>query len=124
MIVGEQFKNILKDGKVIGYQFGLRIPYFSSVVLSLISPMELKVDGEIIPEEQMTLTLDGKTYPKNQLRDDPITRWEFGRIGIISVLKPGGLTPGEHNIDVRQGVMIGFQSGGMYGHDIKTLTVK
>lgn len=124
IIVSEEFRNVVEDGKVVGFQFGLRIPYFSSVPLSLVTPTELKVDGMVFPEEQMTLTLRGKTYPKTSLIEDPVTRWEFGEIGVITVMNPGGLEPGEHTIDVRQGVKIWFHSGALYGHDVKKLTIK
>jgi Domain of unknown function (DUF6379) len=124
MIVGEEFKNVIKNGKTVGFQFGLRIPYFSSVVLSLVGPTELKVDGETIPEDYMMITLRGKSYPKKSLIDDPVTRWEFGETGIITVAKPGGLKAGEHTIDVRQEVKIGFVTGGLFGHDIKKLSIE
>jgi|WetSurMetagenome_2_1015567.scaffolds.fasta_scaffold32263_2 hypothetical protein len=124
MIVGDDFKNVIKDGKATGYQFGLRIPYFSSVIVSLVGSTELKVDGETIPEERMSVTLYGKTSPKASLADDPVTRWEFGDIGLITVDCPGGLPSGEHTIDIRQEVKIGFITGGLFGHDIKKLSIQ
>lgn len=123
MIVAEEFRNVVQNGKTTGFQFGLRVPYFSSVVLSLLGPTELKVDGEIIPEDQMTISLRGKNFPRKSMYDDPLTRWEFGEIGIVTVAKPGGLKAGEHTLDVRQEVLFGFVSGGMFGHDIKKLSI-
>ncbi|MFN2281910.1 MAG: DUF6379 domain-containing protein, partial [Anaerolineales bacterium] len=116
MIVAEAFKNVEKDGQVSGYQFGLRIPFFSGVVVSLVGRTELSVDGETVPEEAMSITLRGQTYPKTALVNDPVTRWEFGETGIVTVFKPGGLSKGEHTIDVRQEVLIGWQTGGIFGH--------
>jgi hypothetical protein len=123
MIVGEEFKNVVQNGKITGFQFGLRLPYFSAVVLSMVGSTELKVDGDVIPEEKMSVTLRGKTFPRTSLIDDPLTRWEFGEIGLLTVEQPGGLQPGEHTLDLRQLVLIGFTSGGFYGHDIKKLKI-
>ena len=121
MIVAEEFKNVVKDDQVVGYQFGLRIPFYSSVVLSMVGNTELKVDGEVIPAEKVSVTLRGKTYPKVRFEDEPQVKWEFGEVGIVTVAKPGGLQVGEHTIDVRQEVLIGFVSGGLFGHNIKKL---
>ncbi len=123
MIVGEEFKNVVKNGQVIGYQFGMRIPFYSSVVLSMVGNTELKVDGKVITDEQMTVTLRGKTFRKTGLVDEPEEKWEFGEIGIVTVNMPGGLQAGQHTIDVRQEVLIGFVEGGLFGHDIRTLSL-
>jgi hypothetical protein len=121
MIVGEEFKNVVKDGKVIGYQFGLRIPFYSSIVLSMVGDSRLKVDGQTIPDEKTSITLRGRTFPKPQMENEPYYRWEFGEVGMVTVAQPGGLPPGEHTIDIRLEVLIGFVNGGLFGHDIKKL---
>ena len=121
VIVGEEFKNVVENGKVMGFQIGLRIPFYSSVWLSMVGETELKVDGEEFDADQMTVTLRGKTYPKTKLEDESYEKWEFGEVGILRVSKPGGLEPGEHTVDVRQQVLIGFVEGGLYGHDTKVL---
>lgn len=121
MIVGEKFRNVVANGQVIGFQIGLRIPYYSSVWLSMVGETELQVDGEHFTADQMTVTLRGKEYPKTRLEDEPYEKWEFGEIGIVTIAKPGGLPAGEHTIDVRQQVLIGFVEGGLYGHDTKVL---
>jgi len=124
MVVGEEFKNVVRNGQVVGYQFGLRIPFYSSVVLSMVGNTELKVDGKTVPDEQMAVTLRGQTFPKPIFADEPEVKWEFGEIGIVTVDSPGGLQAGQHTIDVRQEVLIGFVEGGLFGHDTKTLVIK
>ena len=63
LIVAEEFKNVMEGGKVTGYQFGLRLPNYRGVVLSLVGHSEIKVDGETVPSGNMTVTLHGKTFP-------------------------------------------------------------
>jgi hypothetical protein len=36
VIVGEEFKNVIRDGKVVGFQIGERLPYYRGVVLSFL----------------------------------------------------------------------------------------
>ena len=121
MIVGEEFKNVILQGQVIGFQIGLRMPYYSSVVLSLVGKTELTVDGEGYEPNQMTVSLRGINFPHTELEDESNEKWEFGEVGILTITKPGGLRPGEHVVDVRQHLKISFIDGGLYGHDIKKL---
>ncbi len=123
LIVGEQFKNVEKDGVVIGYQVGIRLPYYRGVVLSLVGETALTVDGVRVPAEQMTVTVGGKTFPMTQLEDQPVAKWEFGEVGIITVAQPGGLPAGEHTLDLSQHMKISYVPGGFWGHDAKTLRI-
>jgi hypothetical protein len=124
MIVGEEFRNVIENGQVTGFQIGVRMPYFASVYLSLVGRTVLTVDGEQFSPEQMKVTIGGKTYPHTQLEDYPNDKWEFGEIGFITVLKPGGLRPGEHAIDLRQHLKISYMPGGLDGHDAKVLILQ
>ena len=121
IIVGEIFKNVAEAGKVTGFQFGLRLPYYRGVVLSLVGNTELKVDGELYPPEQMSVTVGGKSFKYADLENDPNHRWEFGDIGIVTVAKPGGLEPGEHKVEVSQHMKISYVPGGFSGKDTKVL---
>lgn len=121
MIVGEAFRNVEKDGQVTGYQLGLRLPYYRGVVLSLVGETILTVDGETVPAEAMTVTVGGKTFPMTRLEDEPVAKWEFGEVGIVTVDKPGGLEPGDHTLSLRQHIRISYVPGGFWGMDEKTL---
>jgi hypothetical protein len=121
LIVGEAFKNVEEAGKVTGFQVGIRLPYYRGVVLSLVGEMVLTVDGEKMDLEQMTVTLNDKTYPLAQLKNEPVDKWEFGDIGVVTVSKPGGLKPGEHKVELRQHMKISYVPGGFWGGDVKTL---
>jgi len=121
LIVGELFKNVVEAGKVTGYQFGLRLPYYRGVVLSLVGETSITVDGEKVPFESMSVTVHGKTYKMARLEDEPEEKWEFGDIGIVTVAKPGGLPVGEHKIELMQHMKISYVPGGFWGEDTKTL---
>jgi hypothetical protein len=123
MIVAEEVKNISQGGKVTGFQLGERIPYYRGVVLSLLDGTRLVVDGEPIPPEQISLTISGKTQPLTELENDPVTKWEFGDVGILTVQKPGGLSAGPHTFQLYQHVRTPYIPGGVAGRDEKVLTI-
>jgi hypothetical protein len=121
MIVGEAFRNVQEEGKVTGFQLGMRLPYYRGVVLSLVGETTLTVDGEQIPVERMKVTVGGRTFPMTKLEDEPVAKWEFGEIGIVTVEKPGGLAPGDHAVELKQHMKISYVPVGFTGSDTKTL---
>jgi len=123
MIVGEAFKNVVEDGRVVGFQIGVRLPYYRGIVLSLIGDTDLFVDGERMPRETMTVTVDGKTYPLSQLENEPDAKWEFGDVGILTVRMPGGLAAGDHTLQLKMHLKISYVPVGFSGSDTKTLTL-
>jgi hypothetical protein len=123
IIVGEEFKNVKKDGEVTGFQIGERLPYYRGVVLSIIGPTDLVVDGERYSPDRITVTLHGNTYKLNDLEDHTDDRWEFGEVGILTVEKPGGLPPGEHKVELTQKMNIAYVPFGFVGRDAKTLSL-
>ena len=70
--------------------------------LSRMTEMDITVDGEKVPADQVTLTLNGKSYPLSRLEDESVDKWEFGNIGTLTITKPGGLKPGEHQVERRK----------------------
>jgi hypothetical protein len=121
MIVGEAFRNVEKDGRVTGFQLGMRLPYYRGVVLSLVGDTVVTVDGEQMPRERMTVTVGGKTHRLSELENEPAEKWEFGDIGIVTVEKPGGLEAGEHVVVLRQHMRISYVPGGFWGQNEKVL---
>ena len=121
MIVGEAFRNVESGGQITGFQLGVRLPYYRGVVLSLVGEMTLTVDGERIPVERMKVTVEDGTFPVTELENEPVAKWEFGEVGIVTVDKPGGLAPGEHVVELKQHMKISYVPVGFTGNDTKTL---
>ncbi|MBV9279390.1 MAG: hypothetical protein JOZ41_04865 [Chloroflexi bacterium] len=112
---------------MIGFQIGARLPYYRGVVLSLLGDTDLSVDSEDFSPDQITLTVNGRTYKLSEIQYEREEKWEFGDVGILTVNKPGGLAPGEHRVDLRQHMPISyimsFGGTGFYGRDSKQLTL-
>ena len=68
------FRNIKEDGKVTGFQFKVRLPYYRGIFLSQLRPGTLFVDGE-----------------RN-------THWSVLTPAVLKVKKEGGLAQGYHDL--------------------------
>lgn len=99
MICTEQFENVVEDGETIGFAFLGRLPYYRGLGLSMIEDIQVSVDGERIPREDIRFSVRGKTYTLDQMETVYDDRWNFGEKARIIALKLGGLEPGKHRIE-------------------------
>lgn len=102
MFKPEGFKNTVRDGKVIGFQFDFKIQYYRGVTLSIIRNIEVEVDGISYPRDNIRFSIEGETFTLEEMRTVIDYRWKFGQWATITVLKEGGLTPGKHHIKSTQ----------------------
>jgi hypothetical protein len=77
----------------------------------------------LIPQEKIVLTISGRTLPLMELENDPVTKWEFGDVGILTISLPGGLPVGEHKLELFQHVRTPYIPGGVAGEDLKVLNL-
>lgn len=95
------FRNVIEDGKVIGFQVAFRSNYYRGVWLSQLRPATVIVDGETFGSEQVTWTIGGKTYEQTELSQYGDTHWALLDPAILTVRKPGGLAQGFHDLEVK-----------------------
>lgn len=100
----EAFRNVEKDGKIVGYSFGMKAQYYRGITLSIVRNIAVCVDGEQAAREDVRFTVNGETFTLEEMRTvvDSDYRWEFGDYATITVLKDGGLAAGAHHILVHQ----------------------
>ena len=100
----EGFKNIEEDGKITGFAFQFKAQYYRGITLSIVRDIEIEVDGESVQREDVRLAVNGQTFTLEEMRTviDSNYRWEFGEYADITVLKDGGLAPGQHHIKAVQ----------------------
>jgi len=95
------FRNIVQDGKVIGFQFAFRSVYYRGVWLSQLRPATVIVDGETFSGDQITWTIGGKTYAQAELVQYGDVNWSLLEPAVLTVSKPGGLSQGYHDLEVK-----------------------
>jgi Domain of unknown function (DUF6379) len=124
MILEHGLKNTLKDGAVIGFEFGARLPYYRGLGISMIEEINVTVDGTVIPREAIRVTLHGNTYSLLEMELEFEDCWGFGEVGTITVLQAGGLEPGTHTIELRDSLRISYFPFPMTGRDAKSLMLE
>lgn len=100
VIQSRGFRNIVEDGQVTGFQFAIRSTYYRDLWLSQIRPATVVVDGQTYTGEQITWTINNKTYEQAEMISLGNINWELLKPAILTIRKPGGLTQGYHDLEV------------------------
>jgi hypothetical protein len=91
-----------------GFAIGARLPYYRGQPLSVVENIAVTVDGAEVPREQVRFSVRGTTWSLDQLEENTRERWEFGEVAEVSVLQPGGLAAGEHQVGVAVQLRISY----------------
>ncbi len=97
------FRNVRKNGQVVGFQVRYRSCYYRGVWLSMSLGFDVAVDGEKFSRDQISVTIGGKTYTQEEMKKIGNVQWPISEAAILTVAKPGGLTPGLHEVEVGWG---------------------
>jgi hypothetical protein len=123
IIVEKETKNIIENGKATGFQVGARVPYYRGLGISMIEDIKLTVDGNSIAPEKIRVELHGNTYTLATMETEANDRWEFGEVGFVKVLQPGGLPSGNHTITLTFNLRISYMPVNAIRQDSKILSV-
>jgi hypothetical protein len=108
MISDDGFHNVVENGTTIGFRFKGRLPYYRGLGLSMIEEIAVAVDGQAVPRGDIRLTLRGRTWTLDDMETEYGDRWNFGEEAQITVLRPGGLAPGQHRIEIAERLRISY----------------
>ena len=96
------FRNIVKDGEVIGFQVRVRSTYYRGIYLSEIFPGAMVVDGKKYPKEDVLWEVNGKEYTAARMETENNVHWCCTTdAATLKVYVPGGLSQGYHDVEVR-----------------------
>ena len=95
------FRNMTENGTVTGFQFAFRTNYYRGVWLSQLRPATVIADKEIFGGDQVAWTIGGKNYEQAELANYGDVHWALLEPAILTVRKPGGLTQGFHDLEVK-----------------------
>jgi hypothetical protein len=124
IICDDLFNNVTEGDRITGFQFNGRLPYYRGLGISMVENLEVSVDEETYSRQAIRVTLHGNTYSLDEMEKEYEDRWEFGEPGTVTVLKPGGLKPGEHKVTLVDTLRISYLPWPLVGKDSKVLTLK
>jgi hypothetical protein len=108
IVVEDTLRNVTRSGEVVGYELGVRLPYYRGLGLSMVEELDVHVDGTTAPRDTVAVCLHGHRYSLGELPTVFDDRWEMGEIATVQVVQPGGLAPGTHEVTVRLGLRISY----------------
>jgi hypothetical protein len=91
-----------------GFAFDLRLPWYRALPLSSVEGLEVRIDGEPVPSDELRLTLDGRTYALSDLPPLYEDWWYVADPAEVWAPKEGGLPRGEHELDVTIAIRIPY----------------
>lgn len=123
-IISEQsLSNAIESGNTVGFRFGVRLPYYRSQPLSVVEEIAVTVDGRKIERSTIRFSLRGHVWSLDEMETLTAERWEFGEIAELTVLLPGGLEPGSHQLEVSEHLRISYLPWPSVTHCTKTLNL-
>ena len=94
------FRNVFQGEDITGFQVPIRSMYYRDLWLSQLRPVTVVVDGEKFEGDQITWTINGKTYIQSNLEYHSDVNWSIQAPAILTINKPGGLELGVHVVEV------------------------
>jgi hypothetical protein len=100
LICNDEINNVTLGDLVIGYEFKIKYPSYRGTFLSCIEKLEFQIDGERIDKKDVFLYLNGKQFLIDELPDLYKEYWFVRNKATVRILKDGGISNGEHQVNV------------------------
>ena len=121
MICEDTVRNVSREGKSVGFEFGARLPYYRGLALSMVEDVGVTIDGEKIPRSAVRVTVAGRTYTLDEMETVYDAVWNFGEIVTVTALRNGGLAPGEHRLELTEQLRVSYMPFPVVGRDTKVV---
>lgn len=106
-----------------GFAFEAKLGYYRGLGLSMIEELAVTVDGVEVPRDAVRFDEGKGPLSLEEMETTYDRRWNFGTEATILVAHPGGLTPGEHEIALRQKLRVSYLPFPSFNTDRKTITL-
>lgn len=91
-------RNVVENGKTIGFQMKTHITYYRGIPLSMVRKLHVWIDGQEVAEENIRFSVDEEEwFTLEEMRTVADLKWEYGQPATVRVLMDGGLK-GKHKI--------------------------
>jgi hypothetical protein len=92
-----------KDGKIWGFQFGIRTKYYKGLWLSQLRTRNAIVDSVVYPKATLIWNIHGIDYTAEEMYDRMDQYWQVNEPAYVKLPKPGGLAQGYHDVAIEFG---------------------
>ena len=123
IIVPDSLERLTEADRLEGFAVLARLPYYRGLGLSMVEEIGVTVDGEQVPRENIRFSVRGRTWSLDEMETEYGDRWNFGEKARILVQKAGGLSDGEHDIEVAVRMRISYLPMVPTTRDRKRLTL-
>ena len=98
------FHNLYDDeGYCYGFTFCMRTKYYKGIFLSQLRCGDVTVDDEVFPAKDIIWEIEGVKYKPEDMEELGDVYWQVNDLAMITVQKPGGLSQGYHDVDIKYG---------------------
>ncbi|MEA1672050.1 C-glycoside deglycosidase beta subunit domain-containing protein [Nitrospirillum sp. BR 11163] len=108
MICEDGFGNVVEDGQVVGFTFLARLPYYRGIGLSMVEDIGVVIDGEPVSRRDVRFSVRGRTWTLDEMETEYTERWNFGEKAAVTVLRPNGLAPGRHRLQLSERIRVSY----------------
>ena len=100
LAAGSLKNKVFEGGACTGYTFRLNNLSYRGIWLATIEDVKLKVDGQEVPRDDITLVLGTLSSTIDNLKNNSDVFWEVVTPCYINVNRVGGLSKGEHTVEL------------------------
>ncbi len=100
MLCDDGFENVVRNGQTTGFALQARLPYYRGLGLSMVEDLANTVDGQAVAREAVRLSLRGRSWSLDEMERCFDEKWNFGEKARVEVAHPGGLSAGDHHVDI------------------------
>lgn len=97
----DSLKNTVVEGETVGFELETFITYYRAIPLSMVDDIQVKVDGEQVARETITCSPNGQDwFTLDEMETVTTYKWEYDVPLKIRMAKEGGLSSGEHEVEL------------------------
>lgn len=123
IIVPDSLERLTVADGTEGFALLARLPYYRGLGLSMVEDIAVTIDGEKVPRKNVRFSVRGRTWTLDEMEAEHGDRWNFGEKARILVGKRGGLSAGEHDVEVAVRMRISYLPMVPTTRDRKRLTL-
>lgn len=123
LIVADSLRNVGPAEAPTGFAFDAKLGYYRGLGLSMIEDLAISIDGDAVPRDIVRFDEGEGPISLDEMETAYDRRWPFGAVATITVLRPGGLAPGEHALTLTERLRISYLPFPSLNSDGKTLAL-